>query len=145
MLLCLCCNQVKAQSIPADSVRMIVLPESGEIGFVIPRTAAVHYRNLVFNMVPALEEKIKLLEASSSQQLNLSTNQLQQIDALERQRRNLQQQIDTYATDTAALSKQLDEVNMARKREIRRKKFWRSSNYLFMGTTGLLAVLLIAK
>ncbi len=145
MLLCLCSNPVKAQTVPADSVRMIVLPESGEIGFVIPRTAAIHYRNLVFNMVPALEEKIKLLEASSTQQLDLSANQVQQIEALQRQRMNLQQQVDDYATDTAALTRQLDDVNTARKREIRRKKFWRSSNYLFMGTTALLGVLLIAK
>lgn len=145
MLLCLCFSPAKAQTVPADSVRMIVLPESGEVGFVIPRTAAIHYRNLVFNMVPALEEKIKLLEASSAQQLDLSTNQLQQINALQEQRLNLQQQVDSYAADTDALTKQLDEVNTARKREIRRKKFWRSSNYLFMGTTALLGILLIAK
>lgn len=124
---------------------MIILPESGEVGFVIPRTAAIHYRNLVFNMVPALEERIKLLEASSSQQLDLSANQIRQINALQEQRLNLQQQVDSYAADTEALTKQLDEVNTARKREIRRKKFWRSSNYLFMGTSALLGILLLAK
>lgn len=115
------------------------------MGFVIPRTAAIHYRNLVFNMVPALEERIKLLEASSSQQLDLSANQIRQINALQEQRLNLQQQVDSYAADTEALTKQLDEVNTARKREIRRKKFWRSSNYLFMGTSALLGILLLAK
>jgi hypothetical protein len=137
------CSLVRAQTVPGDSVRLIALPESGEIGFLIPRSAAIHYRNLGFEMVPALEEQIRLLESSSQQQSNLAVNRLQQIENLEMQRLDLQQQIDLYALDTEALESQLDQVNEARKRELRRKNFWRGSNYLFMGATAVLSVLVV--
>ncbi len=131
--------------VPVDSIRMVVLPETGEVGFIIPKSAALHYRNLVFDMVPALEQKIQLLEAASTQQLSLSDNRLDQIKNLEAQRDNLKEQVSLYASDTIALQEQLKEVNDARKKEIRRKKFWRSSNYLFMGATTILAVVLITN
>ncbi len=131
--------------VPVDSVRMVVLPETGEVGFILPKSAALHYRNLVFDMVPALEQKILLLEEASAQQLSLSDNRLDQIKNLEAQRDNLKEQVSLYASDTIALQHQLREVNNARKKEIRLKKFWRSSNYLFMGATAILATVLVAN
>ncbi len=130
-----------ATVVPADSVRMIVLPETGEVGFIIPTSVALHYRSLVLDLLPALEQKIQLLEDASAQQLSLSDNHVQQINSLENQRDVLQEQVAIYASDATALQQQLEKVNSARKREIRRKKFWRSSNYLFMGTTALLTIL----
>ena len=138
-------DSVSAASIPADSVRLIALPETGEVGFIIPKSVALHYRNLVFDLLPALEQKIQLLEDASAQQLSLSENRLQQIGTLKEQRDNLQEQITLYAADATALQVQLEEVNKSRKREIRMKKFWRSTNYVFMGTTAILSVLLLAK
>lgn len=131
--------------VPADSVRMVVLPETGEAGFIIPRSAALHYRNLVLDLLPALEEKIRLLEDASAKQRSLSDNRLDQIKNLEAQRDNLKEQVTLYASDTIALQEQVNEVNQARKREIRRKKFWRSSNLLFAGTTAVLAVVAIGR
>ncbi len=95
--------------------------------------------------MPALEQKIQILEDASAQQLTLSENRLQQIGNLKEQRDNLQEQVTLYAADATALQAQLEEVNRSRKREIRMKKFWRSTNYVFMGTTAVLSVLLLAK
>ncbi|MFK7848139.1 MAG: hypothetical protein AB8G77_22815 [Rhodothermales bacterium] len=136
---------VSAAPIPADSVRLIALPETDEVGFIIPKSVALHYRNLVFELMPALEQKIQILEDASAQQLSLSENRLRQIGNLREQRDNLQEQVTIYAADATALQVQLEEVNKSRKREIRMKKFWRSTNYLFMGTTAILAAVLIAK
>lgn len=131
--------------VPADSVRMVVLPETGEVGFIVPKSIALHYRNLVLDLLPALEQKIQLLEDASAQQLSLSENRLEQIEQLVTQRNLLQEQVTLYAADATALKNQLDDVNKARKREIVKKKFWRSTNYLFMGTTAILTAVLIAK
>ena len=130
---------------PEDSVRMIVIPETGKVAFVIPESVAYHYRSLVLDMVPALEKQIKLLEEASSQQLVLSDNRLQQIDQLEQIRDNLNEQLYIFKLDSESLQQQLQEVNASRKREIWKKKFWRGSNFLFMGTTAILAVVLIAN
>lgn len=131
--------------VPADSVRMVVLPETGEVGFIVPKSIALHYRNLVLDLLPALEQKIELLEDASAQQLSLSENRLEQIEHLATQRDMLQEQVTLYAADATALKNQLDAVNKARKREIVKKKFWRSSNYLFMGTTAILSIVLIVR
>ncbi len=131
--------------VPADSVRMVVLPETGEVGFIVPQSIALHYRNLVLDLLPALEQKIQLLEDASKKQLSLSENRLEQIEHLIAQRDMLQEQVTLYAADATALKSQLDEVNKARKREIWKKKFWRSTNYVFMGTTAVLTAVLIAK
>ncbi len=130
---------------PEDSVRMIVIPETGKIAFVIPQSVAYHYRSLVMDMVPALEEQIQLLEDATAQQLVLSDNRLQQINQLEQIRNNLNEQLHIFKLDSESLEQQLQAVNASRKREIWKKKFWRGSNFLFMGTTAILATVLIAR
>lgn len=129
----------------ADSVRLHISPETGEIGFIFPQAMAFHYRQVVLDMLPALRSKLELLEAASSQHVLLSDNRLRQIEQLEAQRNNLQQQVNSFEVDVETLREKLDEVNQARRREIKRKNFWRSSNYLFMGATAVLGVLVIVK
>ena len=41
---------------------------NGEVGFVLPLKAGVHYRNLVLDYVPRMEEQLRQLEKLSIEQ-----------------------------------------------------------------------------
>ncbi|MDZ4701746.1 MAG: hypothetical protein SH809_18685 [Rhodothermales bacterium] len=129
---------------PRDSVALITLPARGE-SIVLPRIAAVHYRNLVMELVPAMEAKIAGLEALVATQSDLAENRLLQIEHLTQSRDAIGQQTASLETDLAALRTQFNRVDDARKREERWKKFWKGSSFLGFGAAAVLGIVALAK
>ena len=129
---------------PRDSVALVTLPARGE-SIVLPRIAAVHYRNLVMELVPAMEAKIADLEALVATQSALADNRRLQIENLTLSRDAMGQQTTSLETDLAALRTQFDRVDAARKREARWKKFWKGSSFLGFGAAAVLGIVVLAK
>ena len=129
---------------PRDSVALVTLPARGE-SIVLPRIAAVHYRNLVMELVPAMEAKIADLEALGATQSALAENRRLQVENLTQSRDVVQQQATSLETDLAALRTQFDRVDAARKREMRWKKFWKGSSFLGFGAAAVLGIVVLTK
>jgi hypothetical protein len=119
---------------PADSVVLIRLPDHGE-SYVFPRRAAVHYRNLVRELVPALEARVAELESARAAQAGLAENRLDQIGLLEQRHAVMAQQVASLESDLLALRQQFERVDAARLRERRWKNFWKRSSLVFVGAT----------
>ncbi len=129
---------------PRDSVALVTLPARGE-SVVLPRIAAIHYRNLVMELVPAMEAKIADLEALVATQSTLAENRWLQVENLTQSRDVVHQQATSLETDLAALRAQFDRVDAARKREMRWKKFWKGSSFLGFGAAAVLGIVVLTK
>ncbi|MEZ4699492.1 MAG: hypothetical protein R2834_04100 [Rhodothermales bacterium] len=129
---------------PRDSVALVSMPARGET-YALPRAAAVHYRNLVFELVPAMEAKIAALETTVSTQSELAANRLRQVENLSQTRDTMTRQIDSLESDLTALRDQFERVDAARKREMRWKKFWKGSSFVAVGAAVVLGVVALGN
>lgn len=107
---------------------------ANQIGYIIPHKIAIDYRNLVVNLVPALEDKIRIQDEQVKKQNLIINKQDEEIQLLNS---NISDERQKYG--------KLEGLCKMYEKELKWKKFWKTTSIIFAGTTTVLLITTIAK
>ena len=128
--------QTPAQSlVQPDSVLLVANPGTDEVGFVLPRLAAAHYRYL-YDLSKELEAQNELFKQQLNSLRSLAENRSSQITEQQDLIANLNAQNSTLEGDLEKALAQREVINNARLSERRRKNFWRTTTIILAGVAG---------
>lgn len=117
-----------------DSIVMLKDGKTGQIGYVFPHKIAIDYYNLVTYLVPALEEKSGLQDNEILKQRQIITEKDNQIGLLGK---NIEDERLKFAKSDSLCKKY--------EKELKWKKFWKTSAMVLAGTTAVFFITTMVK